>query len=240
MSEANDEGLHLSPEAMLTGLPEILRSPKDGGTVELIVRRPKVDAREILEQATLDPEWGVVGDDWRTLAYRRDESGDLPPDTQLTLMSSRAIDLLAGRALPGFRERWALAGDQLFVDLDLSRENLPTGTRLAIGEAVIEITATPHNGCKKFARRYGAEAVKFVNSPDGKANRLRGVYARVVQGGIVRQGDRLKKASSQASGGCEPSVSDALQADYQFSVGHAPLGLREAGKAPTLPSRASH
>jgi hypothetical protein len=196
MSETIDESLHLSPEAVLAGLPEILRSPKDGGTVELIVRRPKVDAREILEQATLDPAWGVVGDGWRTLAYRRDDSGNLPPDTQLTLMNSRTIDLLSGRALPGFRERWALAGDQLYVDFDLSRENLPAGTRVAIGEAIIEITAAPHNGCKKFARRYGVEAMKFVNSPVGKANRLRGVYAKVVQRGIVRQGDRVAKASS--------------------------------------------
>jgi hypothetical protein len=195
MSETIDESLHPSPEAMLGGLPKILRSPKDGGTVELIVRRPKVDAREILESATLDPEWGVVGDDWRTLAYRRHEKGDLPPDTQLTLMNSRTIDLLARAALPGFRERWALAGDQLYVDLDLSRENLPTGTRLTIGEAVIEITPMPHNGCKKFARRFGIEAMKFVNSPEGKANRLRGVYAKVVLGGTVRQGDPIAKAS---------------------------------------------
>lgn len=195
MSETTDASLHLSPEALLAGLPEILRSPKDAGTVELIVRRPKVDSREILEQATLDPEWGVVGDDWRTLAYRRDDSGRLPPDTQLTLMNSRTIDLLSGKSLPGFRERWALAGDQLYVDLDLSRENLPTGTRLAIGEAVVEITAAPHNGCKKFARRYGVEAMKFVNSPEGKANRLRGVYAKVVRGGIVRQGDCIAKTS---------------------------------------------
>lgn len=196
MSETIDESLHLSPEAMRAGLPKILRSPKNEGNVELIVRRPKVGAREILEQATLDPEWGVVGDDWRTLAYRKDESGDLPPDTQLTLMNSRTIDLLAGMSLPGFRERWALAGDQLYVDLDLSRENLPTGTRLAIGEAIVEITATPHNGCKKFARRFGVEAVKFVNSPEGKANRLRGVYAKVVQAGTVWQGDKLTKISA--------------------------------------------
>ncbi|HEV7279149.1 MAG TPA: MOSC domain-containing protein [Pirellulaceae bacterium] len=196
VSDSTDVSLHLSPEALLAGLPEILRSPKDAGTVELIVRRPKVDAREILEQATLDPEWGVVGDDWRTLAYRRNETGHLPPDTQLTLMNSRAIDLLVGKTLPGFRERWALAGDQLYVDLDLSRENLPTGTRLTVGEATIEITATPHNGCKKFARRFGTEAVRFVNSPAGKANRLRGVYAKVVQAGTVRQGDSIAKPAS--------------------------------------------
>lgn len=195
MSETIDDSLHLSPEALLAGLPEILRSPKDAGTVEMIVRRPKVNAREILEQATLDPERGVVGDDWRTLAYRRDDTGHLPPDTQLTLMNSRAIDLLAGKALPGFRERWALAGDQLYVDLDLSRENLPTGTRLTVGEAIIEITAVPHNGCKKFARRFGVDAMKFVNSPEGKANRLRGVYAKVVEAGTVRQGDRVAKTS---------------------------------------------
>lgn len=162
-------------------LDDIRRSPKDEGVLEMIVRRPQVNARERLQEAELDSAQGLVGDRWST---RRNPN----PETQLTLVNARLMAAVAGD-----KDRWPLAGDQLFVDLDLSVENLPPGTRIALGTATIEITETPHTGCGKFASRFGAEAVKFVNAPAGKQLRLRGVYARVVSGGVVRPGDAVRK-----------------------------------------------
>jgi MOSC domain-containing protein YiiM len=107
---------------------------------------------------------------------------------QINIMSARVIALVAMD-----RERWPLAGDQLFVDLDLSAHNLPPGTRLGIGEAVLEVTPLPHTGCAKFMARFGIDAVKFVNSPEGKELRLRGLNARVVQSGSIRAGDPVRK-----------------------------------------------
>jgi MOSC domain-containing protein YiiM len=107
---------------------------------------------------------------------------------QLTIMNARVIDLLAQK-----HERWQLAGDQLYVDLDLSGDNLPPGTHLAIGSAVVEVTAQPHTGCRKFSARFGQDAVKFVNSEEGKELRLRGVNARIVRGGVIKQGETVKK-----------------------------------------------
>ena len=90
-------------------------------------------------------------------------------------------------------ERWSLAGDQLFVDLDLSPENLPPGTRLAMGSAAIEVTKQPHTGCAKFVERFGLDAVKFVNSDEGKQLHLRGINARVALPGVIRVGDIVSK-----------------------------------------------
>jgi hypothetical protein len=150
--------------------------------VELIARRPAEEEREILEQAELDPTVGLAGDRWRTSA------GKHRPDTQLTLMNSRAAALIAGP-----RSRWAIAGDQLYVDLDLSATNLPPGTQLSIGSAVIEVTAIPHTGCGKFSRRFGVGAQKLVNSAAGRELNLRGVNARVVRAGTIRTGDWVKR-----------------------------------------------
>lgn len=161
------------------GLPHVRQSPKEQGCLELLVRRPQTNEREVLEEAMLDPEQGLVGDKWKNGGK---------PDMQLTVINARAIGLVAkDKAL------WPLAGDQLFVDLDLSVENLPPGTRLELGSAVIEVTPPPHNGCKKFAARYGEDAVHFVNSPTGKQLHLRGVNAKVVTPGIVRVGDLVRK-----------------------------------------------
>jgi hypothetical protein len=162
-----------------SGLPQIRAAPADRGTVELIARRPGKDERDVLEEAELDPAEGLIGDHWRI------ERG---ADTQLTLMSSRAAALVAGP-----RDRWALAGDQLYVDLDLGYANLPPGTRLSVGSAVIEVTAVPHTGCGKFVRRFGLDAQKLVNSPAGRELNLRGINAKVVTGGIVRRGDTISK-----------------------------------------------
>jgi MOSC domain-containing protein YiiM len=169
-------------------LPYIRQSPTDTGCVSLIVRRPVVDEREVLEAAELTMEAGLVGDAWATRARARAGGGEPSPDTQLTLMNSRVISLLARTP-----ERWPLAGDQFFVDLDLSITNLPAGTRLATGSAVLEITAELHAGCAKFSARFGRDALRFVNGPVGRELRLRGVYARVVQAGTLRTGDTIAR-----------------------------------------------
>jgi hypothetical protein len=179
---------HLPLATLEEGLHEIRRSPGDAGTIELIVRRPAEDERELVDQARLDVVEGLVGDNWRTRGSRATEDGSAHPDLQLTLTNARAIALVAQH-----RDRWALAGDQLYVDLDLSESNLPAGTRLGVGSAVVEITALPHTGCGKFARRFGVDALKFVNSPAGRELSLRGRNARVVTGGTVRAGDAVRK-----------------------------------------------
>ncbi|MEX1018838.1 MAG: MOSC domain-containing protein [Litorilinea sp.] len=182
----------LTLAALEAGLDAIRQSPRAAGTLDLIVRRPAVEARERLDAAELDSAVGMVGDNWATRGSSRTSDGSAHPDMQLTLMNSRAIALVAQE-----RARWPLAGDQLYVDLDLSVENLPPGTRLAIGAAVLEITPEPHMGCKKFAARFGVEALQFVNSSMGQALRLRGVNTRVVQGGPIRVGDAVQKLPAQ-------------------------------------------
>jgi hypothetical protein len=180
---------HLSYEQLEAGLAEVLRSPQDLGTVELIVRRPAVDAREVLGEATLDPDWGVVGDTWRERRSPRTPDGTPHPDTQLNVINARFSRLVAVDP-----DRRPLAGDQLHLDLDLSEANLPPGTRLALGGAVIEVTPPPHTGCAKFSARFGGDAMKFVNSRQGRALRLRGLNARVVVPGTVRAGDTVRKS----------------------------------------------
>ena len=170
------------------GLDDIARSPKDGGVVEMIVRRPQVGEREIIEEGQLDLTEGLVGDSWKRRASKRTADGKPHPEMQLNLMNSRVVALVSQD-----KSRWHLAGDQLFVDLDLSDANLPPGTRLAIGSAVIEVTAEPHTGCSKFVERFGIDAMTFVNSRERRDLRLRGINARVVSPGVLRVGDRVSK-----------------------------------------------
>ena len=179
---------HPNRDELEAGLEEIRRSPPDEGVVELIVRRPVVSRREVLQVGDLSLDEGLVGDSWRDRSSSRTPDGSAHPEMQLNVMNSRVIALLAGP-----RDRWPLAGDQLFVDLDLSAEQQPPGTRLALGTAVIEVTAEPHTGCGKFVERFGLEALKFVNSPTGRRLNLRGINAKVVQPGRVEVGDPIRR-----------------------------------------------
>ncbi len=161
---------HLTIEKLEAGLDDIRQSPKDKDVLELIVRRPRKGEREVLEEGELDLVEGLVGDNWRTRGSSRTLDGSSHPDMQLTIMNCRIIALVAQD-----KERWQLAGEQLFIDMDLSYENLPPGTQLALGLALIEVTEQPHTGCKKFVARFGFDAMKFVNSPVGKQLHLRGI-----------------------------------------------------------------
>ncbi len=171
------------------GLPEVRRSPRKVGRLELAVSRPAVDAREVLAEAELRPDAGLVGDSWSQRPSSR-MPGDAPhPDMQLNVINARFVQLIAGPD----QDAWALAGDQLYLDLDLSVEALPAGSRLAIGDrAVIEVTAEPHTGCAKFAARFGRDAHKIVWTHEGRQLRLRGLNARVVIAGTVRPGDTVR------------------------------------------------
>jgi len=183
---------HLTMAELVAGLDDIRQAPKDEGALRLIVRRPRVGQREILEEGALDLDEGLVGDTWRERAVARSADGVPYLLTQLNIMSARVIALVAGP-----KERWPLAGDQLFIDIDLSDDNTPAGTRLALGSAVIEVTPEPHTGCQKFLTRFGVDAVKFVNSDLGRRLHLRGVNARVVRPGVIRVGDTAKKLTGR-------------------------------------------
>jgi hypothetical protein len=182
---------HLKTEELLAGLDNIRRSPTGEGVLELIVRRQAINDREVLDQAELDLAQGLVGDSWNRRRSTSTPDGSPNVEMQITVMNSRVAALVAQD-----RDRWPLAGDQLYLDMDLSAINLPAGTRLAVGSSVIEVTAPPHLGCQKFVARFGIEAMKFVNSPVGKELRLRGIHARVIQPGVIRTGDLARKIES--------------------------------------------
>jgi hypothetical protein len=179
---------HLTKEELEAGLDHIRESPKDDGLLAMIVRRPSVDVREVLNQAELSTVSGLVGDSWNVRKSSRTADGSPHPEMQINIMNVRAVALVAQD-----RERWPLAGDQLFLDMDLSKSNLPAGAKISIGSAVLEVTAPPHTGCHKFVSRFGLEAMKFVNSEVGKELCLRGINARVVQEGTIRVGDVARK-----------------------------------------------
>ncbi len=172
---------HLSADKLEQGVDHILASPGDVGTLKLIVIRPDVDQRETPAEGRLDTEQGLIGDSWSTR-----ENADL--DRQLTIMNARVVGLVAQTL-----ERWPLAGDQLYLDMDLSDDNLPPGTQLALGDAIIEVTEPPHTGCKKFTTRFGVDAVVFVNSGRGKELNFRGINAKVIQSGDIKVGDAARK-----------------------------------------------
>lgn len=183
---------HLSMTELEAGMEYIRQSPKDHGVLKMITRRPIDDEREIIDHAELSLSDGLIGDNWKTRGSKHSPDGSANPNAQITIMNARTIALVAQE-----EERWSLAGDQLYIDINLSDENLPPGTRLAIGSATLEVSAQPHTGCRKFSDRFGVEAMKFVNSPEGKQLHLRGINTRVVQGGIIQVGDVVKKVDGQ-------------------------------------------
>lgn len=177
---------HLTSAEIEAGLDEVRRSPSADGRLDLIVRRPAIDQREVLAEGQLDLAVGLVGDTWKDRGSKRTDDGGPHPDMQLNIINSRFARLVGRGA-----ERAALAGDQLHVDLDLSDSNLPPGTRLVIGDATIVVTEQPHTGCDKFSSRFGLDALRLVNSQLGKELHLRGINARVVVGGTIRRGDKI-------------------------------------------------
>ena len=179
---------HLTTEQLEAGLDDIRDAPKDAGVVHLIVRRPETLEREILDEGQLDTVEGLVGDNWKARGSGQTADGSADPECQITIMNSRVTQLVAQD-----KDRWHLAGDQFYVEMDISKENLPAGTRLAIGDAVLEVSAKPHTGCGKFVERFGADAMKFVNSAIGREMCLRGINTWVIQSGAVSVGDTVRK-----------------------------------------------
>ena len=175
--------IYAEADQLEAGLEHVLDSPSDVGTVELVVRRPAEGEREVLDEGMLDLEQGLVGDRWKPHA-----EGDDGRLAQITMMNARVVDLVAGS-----RERWALAGDQLYVDFDITHENLPPGTRIQAGSAVLEVTHVPHTGCAKFTSRFGSDATRFINAKPNRELRLRGMNTRIVTSGTVRPGDAVRK-----------------------------------------------
>ncbi len=179
---------HATVDELSDRMDWLLESPKDGGAIRSIVVRPATDERQELERVRLSPEGGVEGDRWASTAQRKLEDGRLNPDVQVTLTNARLIEIVAKD-----RSRWSLSGDQLYVDMDLSVENLPPGQRLAIGSAVLEISEVPHRGCSKYKSRFGKAAFELVDSARGRELRFRGVYAQIVKEGTLAVGDQIHK-----------------------------------------------
>jgi len=179
---------HLSRQRLEAELGRIRDSPRDGGRVVLVVRRPAVGERELPGEAMLDLAEGLAGDNWLARGSRSTPDGSADLDRQVTVMNARVAELVAGG--PG---RMPLAGDQIYVDLDLSVDNLVAGSLLAVGQAVLRVSHAPHLGCAKFVERFGTDAMRFVNSRTGRRLRLRGMNTRVVRAGLVRPGDVAAK-----------------------------------------------
>jgi len=185
-------------------LPSIQAAPADTGRVELLVRRPAVEERQLLEVAELDTAVGLVGDSWLARGSGMTEDGSAHPEAQLTLISTRVLE-----AIEPDRTRWALAGDQGYVDFDLRLDALPAGTRLALGSAVVEVSELPHTGCAKFSARFGSDALRWINSPVGRLHRMRGMNVRIVRGGTVRVGDPIRRLDAATTDEPVPAAAEA-------------------------------
>src|SRR5689334_24729857 len=179
---------HLTMPELEAALDHLRDAPRDEGVVQLIVRRPRVDEREVLDEAELDPVKGLIGDSWCFRGSSKTADGGPHPEMQINIINARVAALVAQE-----KERWSLAGDQLYIDMDLSKQNLPAGSRIEVGSAVLEVSPQPHTGCHKFVARFGLEAMKFVNSEIGLQLCLRGINAKVIEGGTVKLGQTAKK-----------------------------------------------
>jgi hypothetical protein len=198
---------HLSRERLEAGLDHVCQSPPDHGRLMLVVRRPDIGQRDLLEGAVLDQVTGLDGDNWLTRGSSSTPDGSAHPDKQVTVINARLAELVAGGT-----ERMALAGDQLYIDLDLSVDNLPPGSLLAVGEAVLRVSEAPHTGCAKFIERFGTDAMRFVNSRIGRRLRLRGMNTRIVVPGTIRLGDLAVKAGAQREPVAQATANTANQA----------------------------
>ena len=183
---------HLTMQELEAALDHLREAPKDEGVLHLIVRRPQIETREVLEEAELDPVLGLIGDSWSVRGSSKTPDGSPHPEMQINIMNARVTALVAQE-----KERWPLAGDQLYIDMDLSKETLPAGSRITVGTAVLEVSPLPHTGCHKFVARFGLDAMKFVNSKVGKELCLRGINAKVVQAGIVKVGSMVRKINHE-------------------------------------------
>jgi len=192
---------HVPRERLSAGFGRIQDSPRQDGRLVLVVRRPAAGERELPAEAVLDHVAGLAGDNWLARGSKSTADGSADPERQVTVMNARVAELVAGGT-----DRMALAGDQLYVDLDLSHDNLPAGSFLAVGQAVLQVSDVPHLGCAKFVARFGAEAMRFVNSRVGRQLRLRGMNARVVVPGIIRLGDPATKVSIPFPGELTPET----------------------------------
>ena len=187
-SDSSDEARHRSAAELEAALPHIRQAPGSTGIIHLIVRRPAEDAREVLDEAEINEAEGVAGDTWNQRGSPTSPDGGPHPDAQITIMSARSAAVVIGPV-----ERWPLAGDQIYADLDISHATLPAGAQLRLGDAILEVTAKPHRGCAKFAARFGRDALRFVNTGEGRDLRMRGVNCRVVEPGTVRVGDAVTR-----------------------------------------------
>ncbi len=176
------------------GLDKIISSPKQIGTVKMIVSRPKIGIRKIQEMAELDKDLGLIGDNWhdRDSSNMQDKSADI--ETQLTIMNSCVIALITQNC-----DQWPLAGDQLYIEMDISKNNLPPGSLLKLGNALLKISKKPHTGCKKFSERFGLDALKFVSSRQGRELSLRGINTSIIKSGMVQTGDKVMKVDHKST-----------------------------------------
>ena len=178
---------HLSPADLEVGMGAVRTSPRDTGVVELIVIRPGIDERIVLPEVEVDAEGGLAGDSWRERGSRNTEDGSADPGEQVTVMNSRFARLISAT-----EDRVPLAGDQLYMDLDLSWGNLPTGTLLEFPAVTLQVTDVPHTGCAKFRARFGMDALRLTNTTEGKDLRLRGINTTVVRAGMLRSGESAR------------------------------------------------
>ena len=179
---------HKNMETLQQGLDHIRQSPSDSGTLKLIVARPAEDQRLEMEEGTLDVAGGLIGDNWESRGSSKTVDGSALPEAQITLMNTRVLEIICDQ-----ESDWKLAGDQLYGDMDLSKDNLPPGTKIFIGETELEVTPEPHTGCEKFSARYGLDALKFISNKEGRSRQMRGIYLKVLKGGTIRKGDQIIK-----------------------------------------------